>query len=502
MANEKPNVQAQGIDALTQNVSSVAGISYILGKTLGPQGIDVMVVNQVGESITSNDGATILSNLAIANPVADSLMESANVLAQRVGDGTTTMTVMAGELCNWGLFLNKNEGLDTVTTAKGYGMALDEINKLLDKHSLEVDIKNKTMLKKFVNTTLTGKNTEGLDNIYDICIEAVTLTNGELDLIKKHKLRGTLGQTRLVNGIVLDLDILHEDMAKDVKNPKILLLDDTLELVNPALDMKIDISDQNQYLGLINMEKSTVIDRAKKIKELGVDVVICQRNINDFAIDYFVRHGILAVRNVNKSDLDLLAKLTNGSIIKNLDTAKVEDLGVSESVTIEKLADERYVIVNNHNKITTILIAGANRLAKDEYERGIDDALGVIRTILKYKKYVYGAGNIEVRLAEGLREYAKTIENGKLQAAIEKYSEALLHIPKLLADSSGQNRLIALGKLRADDTFGIDVENAAVRSMPEVLEPTEVKRQAYTIATEFACNILRIGFILHGRSDK
>lgn len=498
---EKPNVQSQGMDALSQNVMQVLSISQILGKTLGPQGIDILVINSTGDSITSNDGATILSNLAINSPVANALMEGANILSSRVGDGTTTMTVIAGQLCYGGLYLNKEEGLDTVTTTKGYTLALAKVNELLDKYSLKVDIKDKALLKKFVNTTLTGKNTEGLDTIYDICIDAVTQTEGNLDLIKKYKLRGTLGNTRLINGVVLDLDVLDDKMDQTVESPKIIVLDDALELVNPALDMKIDITDQAQYMNLLQMEKKTVIDRATKIKELGANVVICQRNINDYAIDYFTRNGILAVRNVKKSDADLICKLTNAQVIKNLDTAKYEDLGIAENVTVEKLADERYVIINNHNKVSTILIAGANRLVKDEYERGIDDALGVIKTILKYKTYVYGAGNIEVRLAEGLREYAKTIENGKLQSAIEEYAKALEHIPKLLADSSGQNRLIALGKMRLNDTYGVDVENAEIREMLEVLEPTEVKRQAYTIATEYSNNILRIGFILQGRTQ-
>ncbi len=503
--NEKPNIQAKNEDALTQNVMAVVGVSNILGQTLGPQGKDVMVINQVGASITSNDGATILTNLAVNHPIVEALITSANILAERVGDATTTMTVIAGNLCENGLYLTLKEDVDVVTITKGYNLALNKTLELLDKYSLDVDVKDKSLLKQFVNTTLTGKNTEGLETIYNICIDAVTTTDGNLELIKKYKLKGTLENCKLVKGIVLDLSVDNTQMEKQILSPKILILDEAIELKNPALDMKIDITNKEEYIKLVTMEKDLTIKMAEKVKNLGANVIICRQNITDFALDYFLRNNIIAIRNVEKEDSEFVSKATGAMIAKNLDTAKPEDLGIADSINIERLTDENYVVINKEDsKVTTILIGGTNRLALDEYERGIDDALGVIKTILKHKKYVYGAGSIEVKIAYDLKEYAKTIENGKLQASIEQYANALEEIPKILAKSSGQNKLTALGKLRVnrEKHYGIDVEHSDVKPMLEVIEPTEVKRQAYTIATEFTNNVLRVGYILSGRMSK
>jgi len=503
--NDKPNVKSSGLDALSENVINVLGVANILGQTLGPKGIDVLTINNVGSSVVSNDGATILSNLAVNNPIIQSLVESAEILAERVGDGTTSFVVIAGQLCYGGLILNQDEDVDTVTTTKGYQLALTKSLELLNKYSMEIDVKDKNNLKGFVKTTLTGKNSEGLDTIYDICVDAVVQTDGELNKIRKLKIKtGSISQSELVKGIVLDVDKTHEEMPELSINPKVLVLDDALELVNPALDMKIDITGLGQYKELVSMEKGEVIARAEKIRDLGVNVVISQRNIHDYAIDYFFRNGILAIRNVPKADAELVAKSLNASVVKNLDTAKDSDLGIAESVELKKYTNEKYVVIKEpSSKVVTIVIGGSNKLNQDEYERGIDDALGIIKTILNHKRYVYGAGVIEVKLAYDLREYAKTVENGKLQASIEKYANALEYIPKLLANSSGQSKLSALGKMRInrDKNYGIDVENGEVKPITDVLEPTELKRQIYTIATEFAINVLRIRFILQGRLE-
>jgi len=501
--NNQPNVQAQGLDALTENVINVIKVSNIIGQTLGPKGADVLVVNNIGDSITSNDGATILTNLNITNPIIQSLVESANILADRVGDGTTSMTVIAGKLCQYGLELKQEEGVDTVTITKGYKIALQKTDELLERYSKEIDTNDKVALKNFVKTTLTGKNSEGLESIYNICVDAVIKTDGDLNQIRKLKPKtGSVSNTELVEGLVLDVNSPLNKMPEDIKKAKVILLDDALELVNPALDMKIDISGVNQYNNLIEMEKDTVIAKAKKIKELGANVVICQRNIHDYALDYFARNNILAVRNVPKEDLEILSK-GKGTIVKNIDTARKDDILIVERAYIKEYADERYIVIEGNTKAVTIVIGGSNKLNQDEYERGINDALGVIKTIRKYKQYVLGGGVIEVKLAYDLREYAKTIENGNYQAIIEKYASALEYIPKLLAQSAGMQKLTALGKMRynKDKDYGINVEDAEVTNLTDVLEPLELKRSIYTTATEYANNVLRIKYILQGRTE-
>jgi chaperonin GroEL (HSP60 family) len=485
-----------------QNVTAILQVRNIIGSTLGPQGKDVLIFNNVGESVVSNDGATILKNLNVNNVIIKNLIDSATTQEKTVGDGTSTLTILSGELSKKGLLLREDEFLDPVITAKGYQLALEKSKELLTKFSVKVDLSNQEELKKFVKTTLTGKNTEGFDNIYNICIEAIKTTNGDTTKINLMKIaNGNVDNSRLVKGIVLDLSA--QAPKPEYKAPKVLLLDQEIGNVNPAVNMQYNVTSAD----MLDKVRAIDEDRAKefydKIKELGVEVVICQRDINDFAFDLFSQNGILAVRNADKDNMELLSKALNARIVKNIKLAKNSDLGVADFVKVERLTDDDdfVVIESSASNVVSVLVCGTNKSTIEEYERGIEDALGVLKTIFKHNSYVYGAGNIEVKLAQGLRDYAKTIENGKYQLAIEKYAESLEVIPKLLADSCGLDRLIALGKLRLNPELGIDVENSELRNMPNVIEPTNVKLQALVGATELACNVLRIGYNLQGRVE-
>jgi len=493
-----------GAAAVKENIEVIKATATMVGSTLGPQGGDVLVINNIGDSIITNDGATILKNANISHPLVKNLVGSAITQEKKVGDGTSTLAALSGELLSNGQDLIEKDNMRGVIIAKGYQLALNKAKELLEQNSIEVDLNDNIQLKAFVNTCLTGKNTEGFNNIYDICIEAIKLTNGDTNKIIPLKISsGDINESKLYKGIVLDVNVSHPNMPREFKAPKVLLLDQEIGNVNPAVDLKYEVTN----IEMLNKVRSIDEDRAReyfdKIKKLDINVVICSRDINDYASDLFAQNNILAVRNVDNENLRMLSKSLNCRIVKNIKDAKNSDLGVSDTVKLEKLTDnEEFVKIEcNNSNIVTILICGSNASVIEEYARGIDDALGVLKTIFKHNKFVYGAGVIEMQVSQQLREYAQTITNGKLRVAVEKYADSLEVVPKLLAISSGLDPLDALGRMKLNKNYGVNVEDSDITPMNHVIEPVNVKIQALIGATEVACSTLRIGYNIQGKVE-
>lgn len=492
----------KGINALRQNIDPLIKVGDIVGSTIGPQGKDVEIINKVGKTIFSNDGATVLKNINIDDPIISKcLIHSATNQEKQAGDGTSTMVLYASELSANGYNLNFRYNIDPVVISKGYKLALDKSIETLNKYSIPLKIKD---IKGIVKTTFTGKSLENYEFIHDLCIKAVKESNLDLSNIIVKGIMGDLNKTKSIRGIALDASLAHNNMPKALKNPKILILD---------AEVGEQVLRANSHININNIEELTALqDRdsiisekfTKQIKSLGVDILICQRDISDFAIEYLNKAKIVAIRNINdKETIEQIARALACNIVKDIKNISKEDLGTADSYKYSNLTDEGYLIFEKaKSEVQTILVYGSNEMSIDEYKRAIDDAIGTIKTILEHKTYVLGAGNIEIRIAEELRAYSKTLNDGLLEASVNAFADSIEIVPIRLAISAGMHPLKALNKLRKNKLFGVNVHSGEIERTNKVIEPTYTKQCALTNACEVVINnVLRIGYIIEGRNE-
>ena len=494
---------SEQIDTMYKNVVNIVDIGRKLGSTLGPYGKDAVIINNIGKSLITNDGATILKNLdSKSDPIIEMLQNVSYTQEQNVGDGTTSTAFLGAELAVRAYVLKQDWGIDPIITAKGYNIALNIAKETINKYAQDI-ADNRLLIKNLVSTTLTGKNTEGVDKLYDLCIDAVLKADGELKNIVIQPLAlGDIQDSKLVDGLVIDARIHEDNMPRDISTPRVLVLDESIEQRVPDADIKFNFTNPTQMNDFFKAEQDIVKTKVEKILALGANVVFCQRGIDDYALDLLSRNNILAIRRIDPDMIKRLSVLTSSKIIKKLDTALSTDIGSATRVYVNEILNEDYIFVESESqKVSTIIVGGASRITLEESKRSIDDALGTIRTILKNPKYVYGAGAIEVRVAQELRRHAEQYEDGRIQKAIEMYAEALEGIPRFLSSSCGLHPLIVLGTLRknVDNDFGIDVRIAKAGKIDDVIEPAQTKISAYTGATEIATQVCRIGFTLQGR---
>jgi thermosome len=505
--------RTRGREAQSAAIMVAKVIAETMRTSLGPRGMDKMLVDSFGDIVITNDGATILKEMDVEHPVAKMLVEVAKAQDEEVGDGTTTAVVLAGELLARAEELIEKEVHPSIVI-EGYRKAAREAIKILDNIAVPVDPTKKDELAKIARTALVSKLVgEYADFISKLVVDAVLKVaekvNGQwrvdLDDIKLEKKEyGSILDSRLIEGVVLDKEIVHPDMPKLVRNPKIALLDAGLEIEKTEFDAKLNIESPEQMRAFMEQEEKMLKDMVEKIAATGANVVLCQKGIDDLAQHFLARKGIVAVRRIKKSDMDKLAKATGGRVVSRVDELSAADLGTAELLEERRVGEDKMVFIEGckNPKSVSILVHGGTQRIVDEAERSFKDAINVVKDILVEPKIVAGGGAPEVELALRLRDYAKSLP-GKEQLAVEKFADALERIPMQLAENAGLDPIESIVSLRAAHKDGKKWEGVNVLGYSlgdmwaeNVFEPVVVKKQVIKSAVEAACMILKIDDII------
>ncbi len=511
-----------GRDAQRTNIAVAVAVANVVKTTLGPKGMDKMLVSDLGDIVITNDGATILEEMNVEHPVAKIMVNVAKSQDKEVGDGTTSVVVIAGNLLKGADELIE-QGIHPTVIVRGYKMAAARADKLLAGSSRKADVNDESILNKIALVSLGSKNIgerETKEHLAKMVIEAVKAVTdknqkGKLiidrDYIKiEKKTGGSIAETSLISGVIIDKEVTHPSMPKFVENGKIALLDAALEIEKTETDAKIDITSPEQLQGFLQQEEMMLKEMAEKIKNSGANVLFTQKGIDDVAQHFLAKYGIMAVRRVKKSDMEKLAKATSAKIVTSLDDLSKDDLGSAGIVEERKVGGEEMVFVEGckNPKSVSIFVRGGSQQVIDEVERSLEDVLGAVTaTIENNGMYVVGGGAIEIDLADDLRQYSGEV-GGREQLAIQKFADALESIPKTLAETAGIDAIDTLVQLRnkhkspEGKKFGVDIFKNTVGDMEilGVLEPTKMKIQLIYSASEAAEMILRIDDIISSRS--
>ena len=501
-----------GRDAQRTNIMVAYAVASAIRTTLGPKGMDKMLVSELGDIIITNDGATILEEMNVEHPAAKMMVEIAKTQDKEVGDGTTTAAMLAGELLKKAGEL-LDQGIHASTIVNGYKLAAQEATKKLKAASRKVTLDDTAVLEK-IATIAVGSKTVGVggskEKLAKLVVKAVKQVaekrEGKVvvdnDFIKVEKKEGgDIDDTEYISGVLVDKEIVHSGMPKMVENAKIALLDSAIEIEKTEVDAKIEITSPKQMSEFLDQEEKMLKDMVDKIKKSGATVAFCQKGIDDVAQHYLSKAGISAVRRVKKSDMEKLAKATGATIVSSLEGLDAGDLGFAGMVREKKVAGEQMVYVEKCKdpKSVTIFVRGSTIHVVSEGERAVKDCLGAVSSAVEEGNYVTGGGSVEIELSNHLRKYAASV-GGREQLAITAFAESLEVVPKTLAESAGMDAIDTLVSLRSKhdkdsaSTYGIDVYKAEVADMEKlgVMEPAKVKKQAIASASEAAEMILRI----------
>ena len=500
----------RGQEAQNNNFAAARAVAAAVKSTLGPKGMDKMLIDSMGDITITNDGVTILKEMDIEHPAAKMMVEIAKTQDAEVGDGTTTAVVIAGEL------LKNAEGLlaqkvHPTVIAEGYRMAAAEALVMLNGFAITVKPSDTAILKKIAETALTGKNAEvSKDRLCDILVKAITFVtdpDGKVDIAHinvEKKIGGSVDDTNLIEGMAIDKERAHPSMPKSVKNAKILLLNAALEFKKTEVNAKINISTPGQAQAFLDEEEHMVHTMVNKVVKSGATVIFCQKGIDDVAQHYLAKAGILAVRRLKKSDIENLARATGANIVNSIDAITPKDLGTAGLVEERKVSGDEMIYVSKCKdpKAVSIIVRGGTEHVVDELERAIHDALMVVSVVVEGKKITAGGGAPETELSLQLRRFASQ-EGGRVQLAIEAFAAALEVIPRALAENAGLDPIDMLVAIRAaheagKKNFGLDVYEGKPVDMLKagVVEPLRVKTQAISSAAEAAVMILRIDDII------
>jgi thermosome len=503
----------RGRDAKKNNINAAKAIADAVRSTLGPRGMDKMLVDSMGDVVITNDGVTILKEIEVEHPAAKMIIETAKTQDEECKDGTTSAVVLAGE------FLKRSEELidqnvHPTIISGGFRMASERAVKFLEDNAETVNPDDEEALISIASTAMTGKGAEAFkDQLAEITVRAVKSVMEQegdrivvdLDNIKIEKKQGgTIRNTELIEGIILDKERVHSSMPRTVKDAKIALLNSALEVKKTEVDAKIQITSPDQLQSFLAEEERMLKEMVEKIKSTGANVVICQKGIDDLPQHYLAKAGIYAIRRAKKSDMEKLAKATNGRVVTNLDDLSENDLGQAEIVEEKKISDDEmtYVTGCTSAKAISVLIRGGTEHVVDEIERNLNDALGVVAVAIEDGKILIGGGATQIEIAKDLKEYATTV-GGREQLAIEAFAQAIETIPRTLAENAGLDPINVLIDLRkahkkGQTTAGINVWTGKVVDMKEakVLEPLRVSTQAIQGATDTAIMILRIDDVI------
>ncbi len=504
-----------GKDAQRNNIWAAKMIADVVKTTLGPKGMDKMLVSPTGDIIVTNDGVTILNEMQIEHPAAKMMVEIAKTQESEVGDGTTTAVMLAGKLLENAEKLLDKKIHPTVIT-KGYRMAAEKSQQILNQLALKITSGDEEILKQVAMTAMTGKGAEDAkEKFAEIIVRAVKQieNNGKIDLgdIKIEKAKGDgIDDTELISGIVFDKEKISHDMPSLVRDAKIALVDFPIEIKNPEIDTKISVSTPEQLHGFLMQEEREIKSMVEKLKTSGANVIFCQKGIDDYAQYLLSKSKIYASRRVSRSDMEKISKATGGKIVSNLNELSNLELGKAELVEEIKHGQETFTYVRgcSNPKALTILIKGGTGHVIDEIERAIKDGLGDVICSLKSGLVVPGGGAIEIELAKRLREFSHGL-SGREQLAVEEFASALEFIPTTLAENAGLDPIEVLTELKSkhdsgERNAGINLFTNKVENVlqSKIIEPLKIKTQAISSATDVATMILRIDDVIASSGSK
>ncbi len=508
----------KGRDAQRNNIFAAKLIAEIVKTSLGPRGMDKMLVDTLGDVTITNDGATILKEIDVQHPAAKMIVEISKTTDNEVGDGTTSAAVLAGALLENAEELIRDDVHPTIIV-DGYRKAATKSLQVLDKIAIKVPPTDRKWLVKVARTSMASKLiSKESDQLAQLAVDALLAVaekvgdsyRVDIDDVKVEKKPGSsLKETQLIRGIILDKEVVHAGMPKRIDSAKIALLNSPLEIEKTEFDAKINISDPHQIKQFLDEENAMLKTMVDKLVTSGANVVICQKGIDDIAQHYLAKNGILAVRRVKESDMTKLSKATGGRVVTNFDDLTEKDLGKAQVVEERKVEEDKWVFVEGakNPKSTTILVRGGTQRVTDEAERSMHDALMVVKDVIEHPSVVVGGGAPEEEIASELREWANSL-SGREQLAVQKYADALESIPLTLAENAGMDPIDTQVELRAKHGagkkwFGVNVLAGKVSDLEseEIFEPSAVKEQIIKSATEAASMILRIDDVIAaGRS--
>ena len=505
--------RSRGREAQHGNITAAKVVAESIRSSLGPKGMDKMLADSFGDVTITSDGRTILDEMDIQHPAAKMLVEVAKTQDNEAGDGTTSAVIIAGELLNKAEeLIDKN--IHPTIIIEGYSAAAEKALETLEKIAIPIDLKSQDYLKKAATTSMGSKIVaEHKEYLADLTVKAMLAVaekkdggyKADVDDVKVEKKTGeSLSETTLINGIVLDKEIVHSGMPKRIEKAKIALLDASLEIEKPELDAKINIESPDQIEAFLKQEEKMLKDMTDKILATGATVVICQKGIDDMVQHFLARKGIIAIRRAKKSDMEKLAKATGGKIASSFNDISASDLGYAALVEERRIGDDKMTFIEgckNPKAVTILIRAGTQRMTA-EAERSIHDALCVIRDLIQEPKIVAGGSAPELEMASVLRKYAETMP-GREQLAVKAFAEALESITVALSENAGLDPIDILSELRArhekgETWAGIEVLSGKVQDMSKVniFEPLSVKKQIIKSANEAASMILKIDDVI------
>jgi len=505
--------QEKGKDAQRNNIEAAKLVAELVKSTLGPRGLDKMLVDSIGDVTITNDGATILKEIDAQHPSAKMMVEISKTIDTEVGDGTTSSVIFGGTLLAKAQELLTKDVHSSVII-DGYQAASEKALEILDEVSKEVSPNDKKILVNIAKTSMESKLiSEDNDSLSQIVVDAVlgiTQTENEksyvdLDSIKvEKKAGGSIQDTALITGIVLDKEIVHSGMPTEIQNAKIAIINAALEIEKTETNAEIRINDPTQMEMFLEEENRMLKAMVDKLHTIGANVVICQKGIDDMAQHFLAKNGILAIRRVKESDMAKLAKATGGRISTIIDDISEKDLGSAKRVYQKKVETDKWVFVEGckNPQSVTLLIRGASQRVIDEVDRSIHDSFMVVKDVIERPKIVAGGGAPEALLASFLKDWSNRFD-GRQQLAIKKYAEALEIIPLTIAENAGMDPIDTMVTLRAKQNegkkwSGINAKEGKVSDMlsQNIIEPLVVKEQIIKSATETASMILRIDDVI------
>ncbi|MCW4024607.1 MAG: thermosome subunit beta [Candidatus Bathyarchaeota archaeon] len=512
--------RSRGREAQHANITAIKFVAESVRSALGPKGMDKMLVDNFGDVTITSDGRTILDEMDIQNPAAKMLVEVAKAQDNEAGDGTTSVVIISGELLAKAEELTEKNIHPTVIE-DGYKKAAEKALEVLEKIAIPVDLEKSDFLKKAAETAMGSKIVaEHKTYLADIAVKAMLATaqkqadgryKADVDDVKVEKKVGeSLQATTLINGIVLDKEIVHSGMPKRIENAKIALLDASIENEKTELDSKLSIESPEKMVAFLHEEEVMLENMVKKIIDSGANVVVCQKGIDDLAQHFLARKGIVAIRRAKKSDMEKLSKAVGANILSNLDALSAKDLGEASIVEERKVGDDKMTFIEGckHPRSVTILIRGGTMRMTTEAERSIHDALCVVKDLLLEPKIVAGGSAPEMEMATALRNYAQTLP-GREQLAVKVFADALEAIPTTLAENAGFDPIDIISELRSkhakgETWAGLEVLSGKIVDMTttDVFEPLSVKKQIIKSASEAASITLRIDDVIASEKMK
>ncbi|MDY6817532.1 MAG: thermosome subunit beta [Halobacteriales archaeon] len=499
-------------DAQEHNISAARAVADAVRSTLGPKGMDKMLVDNIGDVTITNDGVTILQDMDIDNPTAEMIVEVAETQEDEAGDGTTTAVAIAGELLKNAEDLLEQD-IHPTAIIRGYVMASERAREEIDDIAKEIDATDEDLLRKVAETSMTGKGAEvNKEHLAQLIVDAVNAVTVESDdgeyVVDQEYLRvetqtgRSVGDSMLLRGATIDKDPVHDNMPREVEDAKILLLDDPIEVEETDADASITVDDPSQLQQFLDREEEQLKEQVDRIAEIGTDVLFCQKGIDDLAQHYLAKKGILAVRRVKKSDMEFMRNVLDSTIVNDVKNATEDDLGVGDVTRDED--DEMFHVTGDTDEShgVTLLLRASTDHVVDELERGVEDALEVVATTVADGRVLAGGGAIEVELAGRLRDYADSV-SGREQLAVEEFAAALELVPRVLAENAGLDPIDTLVDLRSahddgDIAAGLNVFTGDIVDNYEagVVEPAHAKEQAVSSAAEAANLVLKIDDII------